>query len=203
MAGNATYSPADYDTFIGIDVNKNSFSFTVKDHFTMNRSVQIPASPENLYNYIQKHLPNKQVICAYEAGPTGFHLHDYLTEKEQPRFVISPLSIPRAPNEKVKTNRIDSEKLSKYLKTGELRAIRVPYGDYRELRHLIKTRENYARNRKTTKLRIKGLLLSAYLYPAFKDTKQNWSKNYINQLKQLPCSPAVRQRHVLLLFAKD
>lgn len=203
MTQNATYSPGDYDTFIGIDVDKNSFSFTVKDHFTMNRSVKIPASPENLYNYIQNHFPNKQVLCAYEAGPTGFHLHDYLTGKEQPCFVISPLSIPRAKNEKVKTNRIDSEKLSKYLKTGELTAIRVPYGDYRELRHLISIRENYTWNRKVAKQRIKALVLSEWLYPVLKDIEQNWSNNFINRLKQVPCSAAVRQRLDMLLSDLD
>jgi len=32
------FLPKDYDTFIGIDVDKNSFSFTVKDHSTMKRS---------------------------------------------------------------------------------------------------------------------------------------------------------------------
>ncbi len=203
MAQNTTYSPNDYDAFIGIDVDKNSFAFNVKDHFTMNKSLKIPADPKNLYNYIQKHLPNQRVLCAYEAGPTGFNLHDYLEEKNQPCFVISPLSIPRAKNEKVKNNRIDSEKLSKYLKTAELKPIRVPYGNYRALRHLINIRENYARNRKTAKQRIKALLLSEYLYPAFKDTEQNWSNNFLNQLKQLPCSTVVRQRLDMLLADLD
>lgn len=58
MAKNTTYSPNDYDTFIGIDVDKNSFVFNIKDHFTMDKSLKIPAEPKNLYNYIQKHFPN-------------------------------------------------------------------------------------------------------------------------------------------------
>jgi transposase len=198
-----TYLPKDYDTFIGIDVDKNSFAFTVKDHGAMSRAKKIPANPENLYNYIRKHFAYERVLCAYEAGPTGFHLHDYLTQQGQPCFIVSPLSIPKAKNEKIKNNRIDSEKLSKYLRTGELKAIRVPYGPYRELRHLINMRENYVHNRKAAKQRIKALLLSDYLYPGLKDIEQNWSNNYIQQLKKLSCTPAARERLNMLLMDLD
>lgn len=198
-----TYLPKDYDTFIGIDVDKNSFAFTVKDHGTMSRAKKIPANPENLYNYIQKHFVHERVLCAYEAGPTGFHLHDYLTQRGQPCFIVSPLSIPKAKNDLVKNNRIDSEKLSTHLRTGELKAIRVPYGYYRELRHLINLRENYVYNRKAAKQRIKALLLSEYLYPVLKDVEQNWSNNYIQHLKNLSCTPAVRQRLDMLLMDLD
>ncbi len=198
-----TYLPKDYDTFIGIDVDKTSFAFTVKDHGSMNRAKKIPANPENLHNYIRKNYANNRVLCAYEAGPTGFHLHDYLTQQGQPCLIVSPLSIPKAKNDKVKNNRIDSDKLSSHLRSGEMDTIRIPYGPYRELRHLINMRENYVRNRKTAKQRIKALLLSDYLYPALKDINQNWSNNYIQQLKDLSCTPAARQRLDMLLMDLD
>lgn len=198
-----TYLPKDYDTFIGIDVDKNSFAFTVKDHGTMNRAKKIPANPESLYNYIQKHFAHERVLCAYEAGPTGFHLYDYLTQQGQPCFIVSPLSIPKAKNDLVKNNRLDSEKLSIHLRAGELKSIRVPLGPYRELRHLISIRENYVHNRKSAKQRIKALLLSEYLYPEFKDIEQNWSNHYIQHLRKLSCTPAVRQRLDMLLMDLD
>ncbi len=47
------FKPKDYDIFIGIDVDKNSFSFTVKDHSTMKKSKKVPANTESFYNYIQ------------------------------------------------------------------------------------------------------------------------------------------------------
>jgi hypothetical protein len=74
------FKPRDYDTFIGIDVDKSSFSFTVKDHGIMKKSKKVPADTESFYNYIQKTYSGKKIICAYEAGPTGFHLYDYLTK---------------------------------------------------------------------------------------------------------------------------
>ena len=67
-----------YDTFIGIDVDKKSFSFTVKDNNGMMRSKKIPSDPEGFHNYIKKNFADKKILCAYEAGPTGYHLYDYL-----------------------------------------------------------------------------------------------------------------------------
>lgn len=194
------YSPRDYNIFIGIDVDKKSFSFTVRDHNVMNQSKKIPSDPAQFYNYIQKNFNNKKIICAYEAGPTGFHLHDYLKEKNLQCLVTPPTSIPKAPNERVKTNRIDSKKISEELLAGKLKSIRVPDGPYRELRHLINIRENYAYSRKGTRQRIKALLLSANLYPLLKDPDVKWTSRYINELKQIECSAAVRTRLDMLLM---
>lgn len=192
--------PKDYELFIGIDVDKNSFSFTVKDHGTMNKSKKVPANTESFYNYIQKTYSGKKIICAYEAGPTGFHLHDYLTQKGIHCLLISPLSIPKASNQRVKNNRIDSEKIAHHLRAGALKTIRVPQGPYRELRYLVKTRENYANNRKVAKQRIKALLLSANLYHLLKDTNSKWSRSYIKGLHEIPCSDAIRYSLDMLLM---
>jgi len=198
-----TFLPKNYDVFIGLDVDKNSFSFTAKDHNTMNRSKKIPSQPEQLHNYIQNQFANQKVLCAYEAGPTGYHLYDYLTEKNQDCLVVSPLSIPRAPNQKVKNNRIDSRKIVEELKAGKLKSIRVPQNEYRELRHLVNLRENYVHNRVAAKQRIKSLLLYTYLYSTIKEVEHNWSNNYIQALKKLSCSEAVRQRLNMLLMDLD
>lgn len=194
-----TYLPKDYDAFIGIDVDKNKFSFTVEDHTVMSKSKTIPSQPKELYNYVKNHFADKKVLFAYEAGPTGYHLYDYLSAQGQDCLVVSPLSIPKAPNQRVKNNRIDSQKIVKELKAGKLQSIRVPQGCYRELRHLINLRENYARNRKVAKQRIKSLLLYTNLSLCGENSKQNWSNNFIKELKQLPCSAAVRQRLTMLL----
>ena len=194
-----SYHPKDYETFIGLDVDKNSFSYTISDKFLKVKSKKMSSKPEHLYNYIQKHFNTKKVICAYEAGPTGFHLHDYLSKKDILCLITAPASIPTARNQKVKNNRIDSVKITDHLMTGKMKPIRVPQGDYRELRDLVKIRENYAKDRKTAKQRIKGLLLYSNLYPSLKDPDGNWSNKYINDLKQIDCSFAVRHRLDMLL----
>jgi len=118
-----SYSSKDFETFIGIDVDKKSYVFTVGDHYTLSRAKKIPAKPKHLYNFIQNNLTDKKVICAYEAGPTGFDLYDYLTQKKIPCLVIPPTSIPKAPNEKVKNNNIDSIKITEELRAAKAKSI--------------------------------------------------------------------------------
>jgi len=189
-----------YDTFIGIDVDKNKFSFSVIDNEIMKRSRTIPSNPEMLYNYISKNYPNKRILFAYEAGPTGYHLYDYLLSKATDCFVVSPNTIPKASNEKVKNNKIDSRKITENLSAGRLKSIRVPIGDYRELRNLVKIRENYADARKIAKQRIKSLILHANLYPLIKESDCNWSNRFIQNLKEISCTNAVRTRLDMLLM---
>jgi len=195
----SAYQPRNYEAFLGLDVDKNSFSLTVTDHFQTNRSKKMPSNPEHLYNYIQKHFDLNKIICAYEAGPTGFHLFDYLNENGVKCFITSPASIPKASSDRVKNNRLDSIKITDYLMSAKFKPIRVPQGDYRELRDLVKIRENYARDRKAAKQRIKALLLFSNLYPALKDPDIKWSCNYLKELRKLECSFSTHQRLDMLL----
>ena len=195
----SSYQPRNFEAFIGLDVDKSSFSFTVTNHFQTNRSKKMPSNPEHLYNYIKKNFNPKKVVCAYEAGPTGYHLYDYLNNKDIRCLITSPASIPRASNERVKNDRLDSIKLTDYLMSGNFKPIRVPQGDYRELRDLVKIRENYAHDRKVARQRIKALLLFANLYPGLKDADSQWSRNHIKALSQLECPFSIRQRLDMLL----
>lgn len=191
-----------YDVHIGLDVDKKSYSFTTFDE-KMNKSKKIPADAENFYNYIQKKFSGKKVLCAYEAGPTGFYLYDYLSSKNCDCLVVSPSSIPKPANERVKNNRIDSQVIVKSLKSNNIKSIRVPRGAYRELRHLVKIRESYTNKRKKARQQIKALLLFENLHEHIKDTDQNWSNNYLKELKSINCSEAVRIKMDMLLEDLD
>ena len=147
-----------YDVHFGIDVDKKSYSFTVYDKI-MKKSRKIPSDAGQLTSYIKKNYPDKKVLCAYESGPTGYHLYDHLRSQNIDCMVVSPNSIPKPSNEKVKNNRIDSQKIVKYLRSGHLKSIRVPTGPYRELRHFIQIRADYASKRKVARQQIKSLLL--------------------------------------------
>ncbi|MBI3008348.1 MAG: IS110 family transposase [Candidatus Omnitrophica bacterium] len=197
------YVPQEFDIFLGIDVDKKSFSINMKDHRHFSRSFTMPSTAEGLYQYIQNHFPGKRVLCAYEAGPTGYHLYHSLNNHQQPCCVISPASVPRARNERVKNNRLDSEKITTYLRSGELKVVRVPSAIYQELRHLTEMYECYAQQRQKSKQRIKSLLLFEHLHENFRDADRAWTKNYIQQLKKLNCSLMVGERLNMLLRDLD
>lgn len=193
------YDSKEFDVFIGIDVDQKSYAFTAKDQNSMNNSHKIPANPDNLYHYISKAYNGKRVICAYEVGGTGYHLYDYMSDHQIPCLIVPPPSLPKASNDKVKNNRIDSERIAQHLKNGDIPHIRVPEESYRDLRCLARSREDYVASGRVAKQRIKALLLFAYLHLSVKEPSVNWSNRYITELKNLSCPPVIRGKLDLLL----
>jgi transposase len=185
-----TFIPRDYDIFGGLDVDKRSMAITFRDHGTMRKSLKLPYSAKQLLNYTGKHFPGQRVAFVYEAGPTGFGLHDELTAASHLCLVVSPSMVPTAPRNKVKTNRLDSNKLSKGLRGGQLRGIHVPPQSYRELRQLVQLRDTQVAQLKATKLRIKSLLL--YEGIEFPAPNGKWSGRVLRELEVLPCNATVR-----------
>lgn len=184
---------SDYDLFLGIDVDSKSFAFTAIQGVSV-ISKKVPADEEAFFHYLQHQYNGKKVVVAYEAGPTGYHLYDYLQSKKYPCLVVPPSTLLKMSNERVKNNRLDSLKIAEQLKSGQLNAIRVPEGAYRDLRHLVESRENYAEKRRQARQRIKSLILFEHLGSEMLDPDKNWSRAYIQELKQLACGLSVRQR---------
>ena len=78
--------PRDYDIFAGLDVDKKSMAVTFTDHGTMRKSLKLPYNAGHLLNYTRKHFPGQRVAFVYEAGPTGFCLHDELPGRQPSLF---------------------------------------------------------------------------------------------------------------------
>src|SRR5437879_13199555 len=93
----------------------------------------MPYSVEHLVNHVRKHFPNQKVAFAYEAEPTSYGLYDGLVAQEFRCLIASPSMIPKAPGQRVKTNRLDSVGLSENLRGGQLKGIHVASPLYREL----------------------------------------------------------------------
>jgi len=182
--------PARFDIFAGLDVDKKSMATTFTDHGTLFKSLRLPYSSTQLLNYVDKYFPGQRIAFAYEAGPTGFGLHDDLVAQNRTCMVVAPSMVATAPGNRVKTNRLDGKKLSVQLRGGELRGIHVPGRSYRELRHLVQLRDTQTRQLSATKCRIKALLL--YEGIAFPETSERWNAPAIAGLRTLPCSSEVR-----------
>ena len=114
--------------------------------------------------------------------------------------MVSPMSIPKAKSETTKTNKIDAAKIAEYLHCGKLRSIKVPTGIYRELRHLVRIRELYTEKRKKAKQRIKAVLLQESLYAENKDVNSAWTREYVEKIKNIKTSEAVKYRLEMLIM---
>ena len=196
-----TIQPKEYDMFIGIDTSKKSYSITHMDQNQNKHSLKSPADPQAVYNYFQKRFPDKRLLYVYEAGCTGYGLHDYLTSHSQNCIIVHPASVKQAPRDRVKNDRIDSQKLSEQALGGQLRGIRVPDETFRKLRHLATTRQSYAQDGRRSKQRIKSLLLFENIQlPQEIETGKHWTKKYRDSLKTIPiANEVVRFRLNILL----
>lgn len=187
-----TFVPRDYDVFAGLDVDKKSISVTFTDHQGSVKSMRMPYSVKHLVNHVRKHYGDKKIAFAYEAGPTGYGLHDGLVAEQYRCLIASASMIPQAPGQRVKTNRLDSRKLSENLRGGQLKGIHIPTERYRNLRHLTQLRDVSVSEVVAMKQRIKSLLLFEGLEFPLAPAGSQWSFIVKKKLRELSCSSTVR-----------
>lgn len=189
---NFVIKPLECEVFSGLDVDKLSIAANFLDHAGTLKAVKMPYSAEHLLNYVRKHYTGKKVAFAYEAGPTGYGLHDRLTEAGYPCLVVAPSMVPTAPGQKVKNNRLDSQKIAESLRGGQLRGIHVPSESYRALRHLTQMRDTFVRQSVAAKNRIKSFLLFEGIPFPPAPASSPWSGRVVRNLREIPCAPAIR-----------
>jgi transposase len=99
------------------------------------------------------------VRVAYEAGPTGYELARACAAAGIACTVAAPSKIPRAPADRVKTDRRDAERLARLLRLGELVAVRVPEPWEEAARDLVRAREDARSELMRARHRVSKLLL--------------------------------------------
>lgn len=196
-----TIQPSLYDLFVGIDVDKKSYAVTYRSRLGVKHSLKMPANPKALVQYFEKRHPDSPMLFVYEAGPTGFGLYDYLASQNKSCMMVHPAGIPSAANQSVKTNRLDSDRLSQQAQAGVLKGIRVPDQPYRHLRHLVSLRDSYARQQRAVKQKIRSLLLLENIKLPQAIEAHPWTSRYREALESLSLDTTLRFK--LDLFLQD
>ena len=94
------------------------------------------------------------LIFAYEAGPTGYGLHRYLTGRGFECRVVAPSLIPKRPGDKVKTDRRDAVELAWLLRSVDLTGVYVPSIDDEAIRDISRARDAARLTMKSAKVRV-------------------------------------------------
>jgi transposase len=106
------------------------------------------------------------VRAVYEAGPTGFGLARAAQRTGIELVVAAPSKTPRAPGDRVKSDRKDAELLARLLLAGQLKAVWVPPDWLEAIRHLARVREAVRRDLGRARQRASKLLLvEGRVYP--------------------------------------
>jgi transposase len=96
---------------------------------------------------------------ATSTGPTGFELARLLDRLHVRCEVIAPSLTPKAPGDRVKTDRRDARRLARLHRAGELVAIRIPTLAEEAVRNLCRARADMVTDRTCARHRLSKFLL--------------------------------------------
>jgi len=125
---------------LGMDVHKDSISIGIlrpDDSLDVERVFH---DEESVRRFIARMGEPSQLTACYEAGPTGYGLERLLKRLQVRCDVVAPSLIPKAPGDRVKTDRRDCRRLARLHRAGELVAIRIPSPEEEAVRDLCRAR---------------------------------------------------------------
>lgn len=182
------------EMFVGLDVHKESISIAYASSLPGSEVVSVGKIGTRQCD-IDKALRGlrAKASClrvAYEAGPSGYWLHRYLTRQGIECQIIAPSLIPKKSGDKVKTDRRDAAQLARLHRAGELTAIHVPGIEDEAIRDLSRAREDAMRDLKAGKYRLKAFLLRQDIRY---EGRANWSPAHLRFLARVVCPTAAQQ----------
>lgn len=184
--------------FSGIDYHKKSWTVTIMGEQYEHKTFSQNPDPELLAAYLNRNFPGATHHAVYEAGFSGFGSCRKLNHLGVNCIVIHPADVPTTQKEKEqKTDKADSRKLAKSLRSNELQAIDIPNPELEADRALVRQRFRQVKDVSRTKNRIKSLLFQFGITIPERFTSaqtRHWSKVYISWLKDLKVShPSLKQ----------
>jgi len=175
--------------YVGIDVHLKSWSVAVlSENYTLKKFSQNP-EPEALHKFLATNYPGATYHSVYEAGYSGFWIHNRLLALGVNNIVVNPGDVPTMTKEKLrKTDAVDCNKLARGLRAGDLKGIYVPDTTTLELRSLIRLRHSIVKDLTREKNRIKAMLRFHGVQVPDQAPGSYWSKPFIQWLRDIELS---------------
>ncbi len=169
--------------YVGMDVHKKSWSVSIQTEQFEHKTFTQPPEVEKLTGYLERTFPGATYHTVYEAGFSGFWLHDRLKEKGINCMVVNPADVPTKDKERAgKTDRIDCRKLARGLRNGDMKGIYVPPRVKVEDRTLVRTRQSMVRKQTRCKNQITSIL---FFYGITIPEESRWTRRFINWLESI------------------
>ena len=156
--------PAGPALFIGLDVHNDSIAVSLApaDSTEVRRYGILGGTHDDVLKLIKKLSaahPGVALQFCYEAGPRGYPLCRFIRSHGCGCIIVSPSKVPRAPGDRVKTDRRDADQLARLFRAGELTGIYVPDAADEAVRDLIRARYQVQRQRHRARQQLKMFLL--------------------------------------------
>jgi transposase len=180
----------DQPFYVGIDDHKKSWKVTILSDTYEHKTMSQDPNPEVLASYLHRNFPGGIYHAVYEAGFSGFNSCRKLNEFGIRCIVVHPADVPTSEKEKLqKTDKADSRKLAKLLKSNDCEAIHIPARKLEADRALVRQRYRVMKDLSRTKNRIKSLLFQFGIHIPCRFTSAQtryWSGAFLSWLMELP-----------------
>ncbi len=112
--------------YVGLEDSKKTWKLNIRNKNMIVFQGAIPAEFSNLKHFFKNKFPKCTIKVIYEAGFSGFWLHDSLKKQGIDCVVTPPNMVTQEKCNKVKTDKIDARRLAKVLENGDYKSCRVP-----------------------------------------------------------------------------
>jgi transposase len=194
--------PQSRTLYVGLDVHKESIAvaYVAKAHdadvIFLGTIGTRQADIDQLVRTLQAKA--KHLVFVYEAGPCGYWLYRYLTNKGHRCWVVAPSLIPKKAGDRVKTDRRDAVQLARLMRSGDLTPVYVPKVEDEAMRDLTRARDEALRDLKAAKFRLKACLLR---YDIRYTGSATWGPAHLRWLSEVVC-PTPAQHIVLQAYVR-
>lgn len=172
--------------YVGIDVHKTTWVVTVMTAVgNYEKKFSQPASAQKLFDNLKKNYPDARYEAVYEAGFTGYSTYYHLTDFGVNCSIVNAADVPTTDEERRnKTDVVDSAKLARCLKNGDLHPIYVMPKECLDARGVVRIRKTFLKQLNGYKVRIKHLLYNNGVeYPErFAKSSTHWSRAFTKWL---------------------
>jgi transposase len=143
--------------YVGIDSHKKNWIVTIMSSHNEHKTFNQDANPEVLASYLKKNFPGAEYRSVYEAGFSGFWASKMLKDLGINNIIVNAADVPTMHKEQVnKNDAVDSRKLARSLRSGELRAIYEPDELILSVRQFIRRRGQLVKDLAREKNRLKS-----------------------------------------------
>ena len=172
--------------YVGIDVHLKSWAVSIYTSDLEHKTFHQEANVGILVNYLHRNFPNADVECVYEAGFSGFSLAEQLKIHGMKCKVVNAGDVPTSGKEKdQKRDKVDSRKLGKGLRQGDLEGIYLPDKDIQMDRILLRTRDKINKDTRRVKSRIKMMLHFTGISLPEGSESSYWSAKFLKWLDEI------------------
>ena len=154
----------DHAAYVGLDVHKSTIAVAVapagrESPTYLGEFANQPKVISKLADKLARRYDGEVIQFCYEAGPCGYEVYRQLKGLGFDCAVVAPSRIPKAPGERIKTDRRDACKLARLLRSGELTPVWVPDEEQEAMRDLVRARADFKTAERKARQQLGAFLL--------------------------------------------